>query len=58
MNKQGIITPSKRSSLFPKTECLPNLNGVGTQSERSAYPISKKSLDFFRIVYTLFPKSL
>ena len=52
------LTRSKRSSLFSEIGCLLLSNGVPTQSERSAYPFSKKSLPFFQKVYTLFPKTL
>ncbi len=53
-----LLIRSKRSSLFPETECLSNPNGVVIPSQRSAYPISKKSIPFFEKVYTLFPKTL
>ena len=49
---------SKRIKLFPEIGCLPISNGVVIPSERSAYPISKKSLPIFEKVYTLFPETL
>ena len=39
-----LLTLSKRDRLFAEIGCLPISNGVPTQSERSAYPFSKKSL--------------
>ena len=53
-----LLTQSKRDRLFAEIGCLPIFDGVVIPSQRSAYPFSKKSLDFFEKVYTLFPKTL
>ena len=62
--KNGVVIPFKMGAYPFPAECLPNLNGVPTHFQRSAYPFFKglypffkDSLDFFSRVYRLFQKS-
>ena len=51
-SNNGVTILSKRSSYSFQNGCLPNPNGVPTQFERSAYPISTKYLPIFSRVFT------